>query len=136
MPIIMHTGANIESVSAGPKDLVRLIPGSNKVDDDVWGRIMDAAKTEAKNAKSKTKGGVLYLLENKVIMEVAEDETGIAGITNMNASDAIDVVSNEIDLDNLNKMLAAENSAKGRAGVVKAINKQIETVEQAIAAEG
>lgn len=134
MPIIMHNGANIESVSAGPKDLVRLVPGSNDVDDEVWGRIVEAAEDEATNKKSKTKGGVLFLLETGVIKEIDDVVSGVADVSKMNVKEAVEVVNSEIDLDNLNKMLAIENNLKSpRKGVVDALKNQIELVELSIA---
>ena len=64
--LVNYKGANQESVSAGPADLVRLNPGINTVDADKWARIIAAAKKE----KAKSKGGILYLLDNDLVAVV------------------------------------------------------------------
>lgn len=139
--LINYKGANIESVSAGPRDLIRLTPGINSVDADVWARVIAAAKVEAKDKKSKTKGGILFLIENDLVVEVpamgaggddAEtDENGLVDITKMKPREGIEVVNAELDLGTLGVFLAAEKGGKNRATLVAAIEKQIDALTKA-----
>jgi hypothetical protein len=135
--LINYKGENVESVSAGPRDLVRLNPGVNTVDAAMWKRIIDAAEIEQKNKKSKTKGGVLFLIDNDLVSEVPAmgseetDETGLVDITKVNVKNGIDIVRAEADLESLGVYLAAEKGKENRATLVKAITGQIDALETA-----
>lgn len=138
--LVNYKGANQESVSAGPRDLVRLNPGVNTVDKATWERIIAAAETERKSNKSKSKGGILFLMENDLVAEVpamgavASDEEpggGLVDVTKMNVKEGIEVVNGEADLGNLNTFLAAEKGGQNRATLVKAIEDQIEKLNKA-----
>ncbi len=132
--LINYKGANQESVSAGPTDLVRLNPGVNKVDADKWARIIAAAKKE----KVKSKGGILYLIDNDLVAvvpaagtggdDVETDENGLADITKLNVKDGIEVVNAVADIASLNVYLAAEKGGQNRATLVKAIETQIDAL--------
>lgn len=140
--LINYKGANQETVSAGPRDLVRLNPGVNSVDADVWDRIIKSAENERKSSKVKTpKGGVLYLMDNdlvSVVPAVGSDGgtggaggNGLADVTKLNVKDGIEVVNACADIGTLNTYLTAEKGSQNRATLVKAIDNQIEALETA-----
>jgi hypothetical protein len=147
--LVNYKGANQETISAGPRDLVRLNPGVNTVDADKWDRIIASAENERDSKKITTpKGGILYLMDNDLVSIVPAkgsdngggnlNENGLANITKLNVKDGIEVVNACADIATLNVYLTDEKGSQNRATLVKAIESQIDALEVAAkkAAEG
>lgn len=135
-PIIYYDGANQHSVSAGPKHRVVLNPGQNKVDDEVWNKITEAAEKEAANENNKTRGGVTYLLENGKIKVLESAVTGNQlEIGALNQKDALELIDIETSTENLVTFLKQEKGGKARPKLIAALESKILNIEEAEAAE-
>lgn len=111
------------SVSAGPKDLVRLIPGRNTVDADVWKRIEAAAGEEEKKTKREAS---LYFMKRKQLIQVMGE--GEFNITELSLPDAMDAIEKETTVAGLRELLDQEQAKKSRARktVVDVISNRID----------
>lgn len=136
MPIIYYKGANQHSVSAGPAHRTVLNPGQNVVDDEIWNKIVESAHKEQKNEKSKTKGGVLHLMEEGKIKILESAMTGQElDIGALNQKDALELVDGETSTENLVKFLKQEKGSKARPKVVGALESKILKIEEAEVAD-
>lgn len=123
--VLNYDGLNTHTVSAGPDALLRLVPGANTVDDDVFDKLMD---------KKKGSEGFQCLIEDDIVTVLndnAVSEDGGVVISKANVKDAKSIIDAEIDVDVLNGYLEEENtSSKPRKSVVEHIEAQIEKLNK------
>lgn len=129
MPVIVFNGLNMHTLSVDKKTNIRLVPGRNDVAAEHLAILQD---------KKKGSAGFKHLLDNNEITILDDDavdtnESGdqIVVLANMKGGDIKAIVEAEADLDVLKDYLAEETSGKNRAGTLKVIQAQIDSLVDA-----
>ncbi len=119
MSKVLHLNeARQHTLSAGPKHLLRLVPGRNVVEDDIYDAVLKGGKKEEKTQLAS-------MIEDGVV--VVHGDT--LNITKMKIKEAISIVEMEADIDGLEDLMAQEDSLdKPRKKVVDAINVKIDAI--------
>lgn len=113
--------ARQHTLSAGPKNMIRLVPGRNVVEDEDFEAVMSAG---TKEAPSRLKS----MIDDGLIRVVGES----VNIANVSAKEALDIIELEVSTSGLQDLLDQENSAKKtRKTLVKAIEDRIEAIKNA-----
>ncbi len=129
MPLVYYKGANQHTVSAGPKHRIRLNPGKNVVDDDLWNAVLAASEKEHATSKpGGTRYGLKPMIDKGLILVVEGDkvtENTMVDLTKLTKEDALHIVENEVSTDNLAIMLEQEKTGKKRKQVLNAIETAV-----------
>lgn len=97
--IVFYDGANIHTVSAGPTDRVRLVPGRNTVADDVWKRLTQPERGSESLLEMIGEGKVRVQAPKGEGEGTVSQEAGVFNIGEMIQSDAVEAIQNEMDLE-------------------------------------
>jgi len=125
MSKILHLNeARQHTLSAGPKHLLRLVPGRNIVDDKIFDAVFNGGEKE-KTTRLQS------MIEDGTV--VVHGET--LDITKMKIKDAVALVEMETTIDGLEDLMGQEDAQKEpRKKVVKAIEIKIDAMLAAEAA--
>lgn len=114
--------ARQHTLSAGPKHLMRLTPGRNEVEEDVFDAVMGVKDSRLEDMIKK---GTIKVLGDTV------------DISKMNVKKALEIVELETTVDGLGDLRAQEDSRKdSRKTILEAIDARIEIIEAANDAGG
>lgn len=113
--------ARQHTLSAGPTNMIRLVPGRNVVDDDDFEAVMDSGTDESPSR--------LKIMIEEGIIKVAGNSVDI---TKKNVKDALELIEMEATEEGLKDLLVQETSSKKtRKTIVKAINERMDSIENA-----
>lgn len=112
--IVFYDGANIHTVSAGPTDRVRLVPGRNTVADDVWKRLTQPERGSESLLEMIGEGKVRVPAPKGEGEGTVSQEAGVFNIGEMIQSDAVEAIRNEMDLVILQLYRRQEHDRQGR----------------------
>lgn len=113
--------ARQHTLSAGPNHLLRLLPGRNVVDDDLFDAVLN---TVGKKEKGPTQ---LQQMIDKGTVKVTGETVDI---TKMNANKALEIIELETEVEGLEDLLTQESGKKKpRKTIVEAIEGKIELIE-------
>lgn len=119
--VLYYNEARQHTLSAGPKNLIRLVPGRNVIDDKDYEAVLGCG-TRAKPSR-------LSIMIEEGIVKVAGDSVDI---TKLNVNKALELVEMEATEEGLKDLLLQENSSnKTRKTVVKAIDQRMDEIENA-----
>lgn len=114
------------TLSAGPKHLMRLVPGRNVIEDEVFDAVLNAVSKDTKG--KETPNRLQEMMDKGTIRVVGES----VDITKMKAVDAMELIELEATEDGLTDLLEQESSKpKPRKTIVEAIEGKLESIEKA-----
>lgn len=128
---IVFNEAREHTLTAGPKDILRLIPGKNIVSMAV----VDKVSKGNKEYQTMIDNGMLEVLPSEAVRTDPETGNGAVDITQLSGKEVKDLVSSEVSLDTLQEYLATEEQHGNRENVKGVIQKQIDVIQAAEAAE-
>lgn len=119
MSKVLHLNeARQHTLSAGPKHLLRLVPGRNVVDDELFEAVLAGGKKEK-----------VSRLQEMIDAGIVKVHGESLDITKMKAEEAIDVVELETTVEGLEDLLTQEESnKKPRKSVVEAIEAKLDSI--------
>ena len=119
--------ARQHTLSAGPTHLMRLVPGRNVVEDDVFDAVLNSP---GKGPDGKNGQSMLQTMIDNGTVKVAGETVDIS---KMKVPEALDLIELEATEDGLNDLLSQENSqAKPRKTIVEAIEGQLDRIQNPI----
>lgn len=118
--------ARQHTLSAGPKNLIRLTPGRNVVEDDDYEAVI---KCKTKDGDGKELPNRLQeLIDDGIVKVVGES----VNIKNMAVPEALEIVELETSEEGLLDLLDQENTGKKtRKTIVKAIEAKMDAIDKA-----
>lgn len=112
--------ARQHTLSAGPKHLLRLVPGRNVVEDETFEAVLN----------SKAKGEKTSRLEDMIDRGIITVAGETVDISKMKVPEALDLIELETTVEGMTDLLDQENGRKDpRKTVVSAIEAAIEEIE-------
>lgn len=112
--------ARQHTLSAGPKHLLRLVPGRNVVDDEIFDEVLNSRAKDEKTSRLED------MIEKGTIKVAGET----VDISKMLVPDALGTIELETTIEGLDDLLDQENGRKDpRKTVVSAIEQAIDGIK-------
>jgi len=122
--VLNYDGLNTHTVSAGPDALVRLVPGRNVIDDEVFKKLTDKKKG-SEGFCCLMEEGIVTVLDGKAV----GTESGEVLMNMLKGKEAASIIEGELDLEVLNKYKAQEEGNGNRVSIIKQIDAQLEKLD-------